>query len=342
MKPAYFEFYGHKVKVESEASDLLVLLKKDFSVFVKSEEVIPDFSLQIFLNDPPLEQIPNIVCTMQTINSICYDIHDVRYCDYYGDLMVVLNKKTNSAKMYSKNLSKIHEVSYLLILSRIGKRMDLGGLHKLHAFSVAYKDLALVCMMPMKGGKSTLLMEFLKDSRFKIISDDIPLVDWQGHIRPFPIKIGLSDKAVELKVLNPDENYYFMDRGQYGKKKLLSLKGLPGKVVELEKSYEKVLLIEAFRYNSRTSILKDSSFLSTGKGLLKHGVIGFGLPMVIEYFWENGWRDFLTKTKIFCFRCIGFGALLFRAKRMKLFLGRNPEEAAEVIMKYIAANYEKI
>lgn len=343
MKPAYFEFYGQRAQVNSEIPELLELLKKDFSVFSKIEiEGQPDFSLQVFYTEPPQELVPNIVCSMQTLNSICYDVHNVRYCDYYGELLVILDKKTNSAKMYSKNLSKIHEVSYLLILSRIGKLMDLKGLHKLHAFSVAYKDLALVCMMPMKGGKSTLLMEFLKDPRFKIISDDIPLVDWKGNVLPFPIKIGLSDKSVELEVLNPAENYYEMDRGLYGKKRLLSLKGLPGRVAEIDRPYEKVLLIEAFRFNSRTSILKDSSLLSTGKGLLKHGIIGFGLPMVIEYFWENGWRDFLVKTKIFLLRCLGFGSLLFKAKRMKLFLGKNPEEAAEVIIKHIVNNYEKI
>ena len=336
-------FYEVSARVESDSSEVLLLLKKDFSAFVTSTTLSqPNFTLQIYNEGPPVAEIPQIVCSMQTLNSICYDMEGVRYCDYYGDLLVILDTKRNAAKVYSKNLSKIHEVCYLLILSRIGKIMDLKGLHKLHAFSVSYKDLAIVCMMPMKGGKSTLLMQFLKDERFKIISDDIPIINLIGEILPFPIKIGLSDLPGNLKVVDPERNYYTMDRGNYGKKQLLCLDGLPGRVESINKKFHKVILIEAFRYNSKTSILKNAGIFSTGKGLLKHGVIGLGLPMVIEYFWENGPEDFLRKTKIFFLRMFAFTNLLFRAKRMKLFLGKNPQEASEVITQYVVDNYEKI
>lgn len=283
-----------------------------------------------------------MVATMQTLNSICYDNNGIRYCDYYGDMLVILDTKNNVAKMYSENIPKIHEISYLLILSRVGKLMDLQGLHKLHAFSVSYKDLAIVCMMPMKGGKSTLLMQFLKDKRFKIISDDIPLVNLTGEVLPFPIKIGLSDLPGNLDVVNPEVNFYTMDRAHYGKKQLLCLNGIPGRVESTERKFKKVILIEAFRYNSKTSILKDADVFSTGKGLLKHGIIGFGLPMVIEYFWESGMADFLRKTKIFFLRLIAFTGLMIRAKKMKLFLSKNPQEASEVIIKYVVNNYDRI
>ena len=286
--------------------------------------------------------VPNVVASMQTLNSVCYDNDGIRYCDYYGDLLVVLDTKNNIAKMYSENISKVHEVSYLLILSRVGKMMDLQGLHKLHAFSISYKDLAIVCMMPMKGGKSTLLMHFLKDSRFKIISDDIPLVNLMGEVIPFPIKIGLSDLPGNLNVFNPEENFYTMDRGHYGKKQLLCLNGFPGRVESIERKFKKVLLIEGFRYNSKTSILKEADVFSTFKGLFKHGVIGFGLPMVIEYFWEKGLIDLFAKTRIFFLRFFAFLNLMIRARNMKLFLGKNPQEASEMITKYVINNYDRL
>ncbi|MEA9354993.1 hypothetical protein SHI21_02210 [Bacteriovorax sp. PP10] len=343
MKSLFLNFYNTHVQVESTFEDVLTPLKKDFSNFIQLERPAHfDFILQIFNQAPPYSMVPNMVATMQTLNSICYDNDGIRYCDYYGDVLVILDTRTNVAKMYSENISKVHEVSYLLILSRVGKLMDLHGLHKLHAFSVSYKDLAIVCMMPMKGGKSTLLMEFLKDERFKIISDDIPLVNLAGEILPFPIKIGLSDLPGNLNVVNPEVNFYTMDRAHYGKKQLLSLNGLPGRVESTERKFKKVILIEAFRYNSKTSILKDADIFSTGKGLLKHGVIGFGLPMVIEYFWEKGPADFLRKTKIFFLRLLAFSSLLIRAKKMKLFLGKNPHEASEVIVKYVINNYDRI
>ncbi len=343
MKSFFLNFYKIQVQVESTSEDILIPLKKDFSNFIQQDRPNQfDFILQIFNQPPPYSMVPNMVATMQTLNSICYDNNGIRYCDYYGDMLVILDTKNNVAKMYSENIPKIHEISYLLILSRVGKLMDLQGLHKLHAFSVSYKDLAIVCMMPMKGGKSTLLMQFLKDKRFKIISDDIPLVNLTGEILPFPIKIGLSDLPGNLDVINPEENFYTMDRAHYGKKQLLCLNGLPGRVESTNRTFKKVILIEAFRYNSKTSILKDADIFSTGKGLLKHGVIGFGLPMVIEYFWESGPADFLRKTKIFFLRLIAFTGLMIRAKRMKLFLSKNPQEASEVIIKYVVNNYDRI
>lgn len=329
--------------VQADQRELLAYLKKDFSLFLLNEK--PNdlgFHLQIFIEKPPVKKIPTMVSSMQTLNSICYDHEGIRYCDYYGELLVIFDQKSNKAEVYSENREKIHEVIYLLILSRIGKQMDLQGLHKLHAFSVSYKDLAIVCMMPMKGGKSTLLLEFLKDKRFKIISDDIPLVNLKGEILPFPIKIGLSDHPIMFDVKNPQENFYTMTRSQYGTKKLLSLAGIPERVEALDKNFKKVLLIEAFRYNDGQSILKNSSFKLSLKGVLKHGIIGFGLPMVMEYFWQNGWRDFLIKTRIFLSRCIAFGALLIRAKKVKLFLGTRPEKAAEEIIQYAIKNYDEI
>jgi hypothetical protein len=343
LEQLYLNFYEIKAQVESTSAEVLLPLRKDFSSFIgKSSLLDIDFKLQIFDQEPPVAEIPQIVSTMQTLNSICYDMEGIRYCDYYGDLLVIMDTRQNTAKVYSKNIIKIHEVCYLLILSRIGKLMDLKGLHKLHAFSVSYKELAIVCMMPMKGGKSTLLMEFLKDERFKIISDDIPLINLIGEILPFPMKIGLSELPGNLNVFDPERNYYTMDRGHYGKKQLLCLDGLPGRVESIDKKFYKVLLIEAFRYNSKTSILKNAGLYSSAKGLLKHGVIGFGLPMVIEYFWESGFIDFLRKTKIFFLRSFAFTNLLVRAKRMKLFLGKNPHEASEVIIQYAIENYEKI
>ncbi len=332
------------VKISSQKDlEVINLLAKDFSYF--KVEVTDDpkwsFSLEIFEEAPPWEIVPKVKATMQTINSICYDVGVNRFCDYYGELLVVLDKKKNQAKLYSLNEKKTHEVAYLLILSRIGKKMDLMGLHKLHAFSVSFNDIAIVCMMPMKGGKSTLLMEFLKDPRFKMISDDIPLVNLKGEILPFPIKIGLSEKAHNLKIINPDINLYQMDRGQYGVKNLLCLDGIPEKIESHNKRFKKIILIEAFRMNSPNSILKESLLPMTFLGLFKHGIIGIGLPMVIEYFWENGIGDFFIKTKIFFKRLFAFSILAMRADKKKLYLGRDPEDATRLIVDYLTKPTQK-
>jgi hypothetical protein len=340
LKQVFFNFYNIKAQITSESDQILTLLKKDFSQFICEENVSSvNLSIRITSSKPPLEIVPQIISSMQTQNSICYDCDGLRYCDYYGEALVVLDTKKNAAQIYSENIERLHEITYLLILSRVGKLMDLMGLHKIHAFSVSYNDVAIVCMMPMKGGKSTLLMHFLKDRRFKLISDDIPLINTRGEVLPFPIKIGLSDIPPEFQIINPEENLYSMERRNFGKKELLCLKGIPQLVEPLEKKFKKVILIEAFRYNAKDSILKESSFLATAKGLLKHQVIGIGLPMVIEYFWENGYKDFLVKIRIFIMRVFAANSLLLRSRKLKLFLGKNPGKAYDVILEYLVDNH---
>jgi hypothetical protein len=334
----HLNFYGAFAVIESENHQILNLIEKDFYFFKCRSEIIDPknvFQLKIINQNAPENLIPEIQTTMQSQSSLTYDLADNRYNDYYGELISKINFTKNEAILYSENFNKLHEVAYLIILSRIGKKMDLMGYHKLHAFAVAFGDIAVVCMMPMKGGKSTLLMELLKDPRAKMISDDIPLIDRKGNLHPFPIKIGLDKFNNEIKVDNPEENIYQMHRSQYGTKTLISVRGLKDKIVPANKKFKKVILIEAFRINSAHSYLGVPSWPKTFKGLFKHGIIGFGLPMVIEYFWEKGINDFLIKTAIFFSRLFSFFIFSLRTTRLRLHLGKKPEKAAKEILYFV-------
>jgi hypothetical protein len=334
----YLNFYGAFAIVESENHQLLNIIEKDFYFFkCRSEIVEPKntFQLKVINQNAPENFIPEIQTTTQSLSSLSFDLADNRYNDYYGELISKINFTKNEAVLYSDNFNKLHEVAYLIILSRVGKKLDLMGYHKLHAFAVAFGDIAVVCMMPMKGGKSTLLMELLKDPRAKMISDDIPLIDRHGNLIPFPIKIGLDKFNNEIEVENPEENIYQMHRSQYGTKTLISIKGIKDKIVSPTQKYRKVILIEAFRINSAHSYLGVPTWLKSFKGLFKHGIIGFGLPMVMEYFWENGLYDFMIKTTIFLSRLQSFFIFSLRTTRLRLHLGKRPDKAAKEILYFV-------
>lgn len=334
----YLNFYGALAVIESENHKILETIEKDFYYF-KSRHEIPDnkdaFRLKINNYNTPENLIPEIQTSAQSLSSLSYDLGENRFNDYYGELVSRINFKKNEAVLYSENFNKLHEVSYLIILSRVGKKLDLMGYHKLHAFAVAFGDIAVVCMMPMKGGKSTLLMELLKDPRARMISDDIPLIDRNGNLHPFPIKIGVDKFNNEISVENPGENIYQMHRTQYGTKTLISVKGLKDKIVTPEQKYRRVILIEAFRINSAHSYLGVPTWPKTFKGLFKHGIIGIGLPMVMEYFWENGLYDFMIKTTIFISRLQSFLMFSLKTTRLRLHLGKRPDKAAKEILYFI-------
>ena len=65
--------------------------------------------------------------------------------------------------------------------------------------------------------------------------------------------------------------------------------------------------------------------------LFVHLVIGLGLPMVLEYFWEKGFRDFLCKSKIFFSRFSAAFFLALRAKNYIIYLGNDIEHNVKSI-----------
>jgi len=327
-------FWGINVSIKSDWSELVDVLTKDFWSYINHEKMTHiefDLTLDIVKTDEAIFIPEGLVASMQTQNAITYDIGGVRYCNYYSKAFSEINFNTNCARVHGVDFDKIHEIAYLLILSRVGKKLDLKGLHKLHAFAVSFKEIAFVCMMPSKGGKSTLLVELLKDSRIKMISDDIPLVDAKGRIHPFALKIGLDQIPPELEVIEKDKNVYSIKREAFGEKKLVCTRGIQNRV-EQTKVFKKVILAEGVRFNSDHSVLTPASWPFIMKGLFKHGVIGVGSPIVIEYFWESGARDFITKTRIFFKRVRGFFRLSLRARKMKLLSGKDPSHTSKVIL----------
>jgi hypothetical protein len=62
-------------------------------------------------------------------------------------------------------------------------------------------------------------------------------------------------------------------------------------------------------------------------------VIGFGLPIIFEYFWESGWKDFFVKTEIFLKRFILALKLTLTKDGYDFYLCSDSKKNAEVILK---------
>lgn len=334
MQRIHMKFLGLGASLESDWDELVHVLRKDFWSFLSNERAEQEFKLKI-IKTGQRPHFPSLRSSRQSQNAVSYDLNKERFCDYYGQAYVHINFSTNEATLYSENFDRAHEIAYLLILSRVGKLLDLKGFHKLHAFSIEFQGKALVCMMPSKGGKSSLLMELLKDPRVRMISDDIPLVDSQGMIHAFPLKLGLNEVPEHFPVADRDENIYEMKRTLHGTKKLICTKGIAERVVSADAFYQDIILVDAGRFNSEESALSDQSWGSSFLALFKHGVVGLGTPMVLEYFWESGVEDFITKTRIFFYRLKAFLSLSLKAQKIRLDLGRDVPFAAKALLDYM-------
>lgn len=319
------EIYIYKVKVifKTNSKELKKRIEKDFSYFLKKEEIIKTFVIESLKEKIDWEKLPNIVAKKQSKNSITYDVESLRFNDYNGKLLSIYDYKRDFGVLYSECIEKLHEISYLLILSRVGKYHDLMGLHKIHAFSVISNGACLIGMADSGLGKSTLVAELLKDKSVQFLSDDTPLVDSFGNVKPFPLRLGVSSYESFGKIIDREKNCYTLQRDFYGEKKLLSIDGLENKVGE---EYKKLILVNLKRFGGDDFICKKISKVKMLKALFKHMVIGIGLPMILEYFWEDGLCDFIKKSTIAMRRKLSALVLVMRADCYEIWLGRDIEK----------------
>jgi hypothetical protein len=299
----FLNFYNFKVVIKSNNEGIVSLLRSDFSYF-QTDQFVGDLEIEIKLVESLEGIIPEgLTASSQSINSITYNIKSVRYNDYYNEVITKIDYASNACKIYGHTVERIHEVTYLLILSRQGKWSDLHGLHKIHAMSVSHADKNLIVMMPMKGGKSTLFAKFVEDESFGLISDDTPMVNTKGDILPFPIRFGLeeNDRYKDLIARIPDEFKTQLYRKQYGAKNLIDITYFKNRIGVIG---TKTILVHGIRRNDKRCIVRPITKIQMFRYMITHMVVGVGLPMVIEYFLETSMLDILRNTKILISRII--------------------------------------
>jgi len=255
----------------------------------------------------------------------------IRYNNYFEQGLTIFDYTVEKSWIYSLDLEFLHELTYLIILSRVGKKLDLLGLHRIHAMGVQIGDVSCLCMFPMGGGKSTLLANLLNYNDVKIISDDSPLIDSKGEFQNFAIRLGVGPELID-NIKNPSENIYSLVRRQYGKKELISLNGISN---ELAGPSKRQILIQGKRIKGSNSRLIKARLDQKIYSLVINMVIGVGLPMIFEYFWEKGFSDFLRKSKIACLRLLAMVRVLFKSDFYIFETGNDPVKNAKILYEFL-------
>ncbi|MGQ9633526.1 MAG: hypothetical protein ACUVXB_04710 [Bryobacteraceae bacterium] len=109
----------------------------------------------------------------------------------------------------------VYEAAYLFLLSQLGESLDARRMHRLHAVDISWNRRAVLVMLPMGGGKSSLTLEMLKHPRFQILSDDSPFIGPQGEVKACPLRFGLL-LGEEQEV--PAGQRRLIDRMEFGPK----------------------------------------------------------------------------------------------------------------------------
>lgn len=339
LSTLYLNFMEHRAEIYSDDELILKKLNKDFSYFKDVQGSGSSLvKIEFHTKNPEELEIPMMASSRVSPQCITYDRGNLRYLDYHGKLRCLFDFAKNKAIIYSKNKNKSHEILYLLILSRVGKSMDLAGFHRIHGFGVCLNKTICLGMMPSKGGKSTLLQSLLEDSDIELVSDDTPLINDQGEVFPFPIRIGReSPFPDQFEIISREENLYTLDREFWGKKYLLSIAGIKNKVFTQNRE-AKIKLFIGRRYSGQEGRILKIGKVEAMKSLFWNCVIGHGLPIIFEYFWENGLSDFFRKARIAISRFRGSLLLVLRSECYEIQLGRNLEYNKNLLIEELKRN----
>ncbi|MFA5146530.1 MAG: hypothetical protein WC515_04060 [Candidatus Omnitrophota bacterium] len=332
MYSAWFDFHGVKVAIRADADRVAGDLKRDFAYFITGE-CPPDISVEILFRPPPYETVPRVRASRYLPTSIVYDVKGKRYVDYRNRALTVYDHAGQRAQIYSADNDLLHEISYLLVLSRVGELLDRRGMHRIHGLALSVSGKAVLCLLPMGGGKTTLALELLKQDGIKLLSDEIILVDRSGAVLPFPMRLGIDKE--DAPVLPPELLREF-PRQRYGTKILLDIDHISGKVGSAGAPW--LILIGERVFSDETKV-EPMGRMSAFRFLFRDGVIGLGLPQVVEYFLRNGIRD-LGKVPILFSRTLASLKLLCRSKVYRCLLGRDKKKNAETIAGILTKSHE--
>jgi hypothetical protein len=191
-------------------------------------------------------------------------------------------------------------------------------------------------MQSSRGGKSTLLNQLLRQYQHEYFfgSDDSPLIDSNtGEVLAFPIHVNLGHLPNDLELTNSD--YYLQQREFYSAKYSIRVKSYKREIAKPTLKYTFCIIRRSsFEIPQLSRISKLQFFLE----LLKHLVIGFGLPIIFEYFWESSYKDFFLKTKIFLSRLRLAISLTMNHKAYNLYLTENIDENAKCISQLLGTH----
>ncbi|MBI4386896.1 MAG: hypothetical protein HY551_05910, partial [Elusimicrobia bacterium] len=143
-----------------------------------------------------------------------FDEGSTRFVRYEDGALAVYDYGARSGHLYCGDPERLHELSYLAVLSRVGEDLDRRKLHRLHALGFEYKGWAGFILLPSGGGKSTLALELIRSSGLGIVSEDTPILSHQMRARAFPLRWGFAP-SVDLSSV-PKELIRLFRRKRHG------------------------------------------------------------------------------------------------------------------------------
>ena len=326
----YLDFHKHIILVRCNEESLLQKLRDEFHFFVTTETSAVDTEVEIHKSAPT--ELPSMVAVKILENAAVYRLGTRQYVDYFGEALTIWDPSEKKVEVFSEDENRLFELSFLAIHSILGQALDQDGLCRLHALGISINEVNAIVMLPSKGGKSTLLKNLLENPEVKIISDDMPLVDYQGRVHSFPSKMSLSEVPTEgvLSTLS----WHEFKRHHYPPKWTASLAQLKDRLDSRPEEH-KNLLIVGYRLSSGQSILSEVPKWKMIMPLMEHMIMGFGLPQILELFLKFNLTDLFKLPYHAIVRSICAFKLAKNSKCYYFYMGPDKTYNAQLILDLV-------
>ena len=326
-----FDFYGLPIEVSSSSADLVEQVRRDFAYFrVPPEGTRPQVFIQMHLSSPPYGQLPPLKASFFTPRNVCFQKNNITYIDYFGKGLAIFDRNKKECIVYGTDQDLAREIVYLFILSTVGRYFDSRRIHRIHALGVSYKQHGILLLLPSGGGKSTMALELLQHPDFFLLGEDTPLIDRQGTILPFPLRIGVQpgkDTEIPLQYLRT------VRRMEFDPKTLIDLEYFHDRIGQ---TVAPSFVLVGERNLGEVSKIAPLSKYSAFNAMAKYMIVGLGVYQGLEFLLERGTWEIFTKVNVVGSRTYNSLRLLSRSQTYRFVMGRDLAKNCKTFLAFIS------
>jgi len=243
---------------------------------------------------------------------------EVRRVDYGMGAGLVFDRSCERGEVFAESTDLLRESAYLALHSRLGLALDRRGLHRVHGFGFTHGGKAGLVLLPSGGGKTSLALETLRSvPSLSLSGDDIPLLDGEGRLHPFPLRLGLRENVDGF----PAHLTRKMHRRRYAPKTLVDVAFYKDRIAEPS---ELAWIILGERGPGPAALMRATRVQATLR-LTASMLIGIGTPQILELLGPS------EIASVFGARLRALHCAVSKAQIYRLSMGTGPAEALRAL-----------
>lgn len=325
---AGFDVYGFRFSVRAEEPDLIEGLRQDFEFFAADQPGDRGIEIDLIRGERPHEGLPHVAASVYTPRNVVYRTPSKRYIDYHGRALGIRDESSGHFVLYSHDRDLLYEAAYLYVLAEAGRRLDEAKLHRIHALGVVVNGRAVLVLLPMGGGKSTLAHELMKYPDVRLLSDDSPYIRRDGHVLAYPLRLGLlpgSEKDV------PADHRRLINRMEFGPKHLVNYNYFKHRV---QPSAPPGVVFLGSRTLEPGCRVERAGRFDALRACIGNCVLGVGLFQGLEFVLQSSGWELLRKSGVGVSRLRNCAALVRRSRVCRIHLGSDSAQNARTLVEY--------